>query len=65
MTKGDLPAGLFEVMMPKYPEVSIWSRMMSSRIFFVQSSPTQSRQVGLVKSEEDSPKNQDFHNNTY
>lgn len=36
----------------KYPEVSIPSSMMSSKMLFLQSSPSQFRHVALLSSEE-------------
>lgn len=45
-----LPSGLVETngTTAKYPEVSIPSFMMSSRMLFLQSSPSQLRHVALL-----------------
>ncbi len=49
-----LPFGLVETKgtTPKYPEVSIFSSMMSCKMLFVQSSPSQLRHVALLSSAE-------------
>lgn len=47
-----LPFGLVAVTRSKYPEVSIFSCMISSNMLFVQLSPSQLRQVALLWSVE-------------
>ena len=63
MHRYHLPFGFVETIgtIAKYPDVSIFSCRMSSRILFVQSSPTQFRHVARVTAKKEVVQDDFFH----